>query len=126
MTIIQPPSLEIDAQNEKRYGQTVSGNGLLERRIVANLVEHMKRGGWNVHQVFDGEEDTLVSDTKSAMELLFNLDEATLRFKKGHATHGIYLVFGNGIELIADWFYSTGDVDGFNAVVDAFDAQRYQ
>lgn len=117
------PVLKIDGLLFK--GRTIPYHGKVERRIVANLIAHMTFHGWTVASVWDGEEDEAVSDMVSAMELIFNLDEARLYFKKGDSLHNVYLVLGNGVDCIADWNYSTGDVDGFNAAMDEFDCEEF-
>ena len=62
---------------------------------------------------------------------LSGLDEASLRFRRvyGEGTgrtmdprvHGVFLVLGNGEDIVSDWNYSTGDPDGFNTAMEAFD-----
>ena len=123
------PDLDIDATMLAQHGQKVSPNGKLERRIVAALIAHLGTHGWSLDSVFDGEIVTFINNTKDAMELIFNLDEASLRFRKLHAdepkVHGIFLVCGNGVDIISDYNYSQGDADGFNQTMEAFDAEEY-
>lgn len=116
--------LDHDVMMEKRYGVKVSVDGKIERRIVAALCEHLERAGFYVHSVFDGEEETRCADARSAMELIFNLDEASLRFYKDDPEqwHGVLLVLGNREDIISDWNYFSDDRDGFNAAMDKFDA----
>jgi hypothetical protein len=122
------PDLDHDYMMAERFGHTVSVNGRFERRAVWALCHHMEERGWSVHTVYDGEEETHVATPKDAMELIFNLDEASLRFyRTGHdATkwHGVLLILGNGEDIISDWNYSKGDPDGFNAAMEAFDVSR--
>jgi hypothetical protein len=75
-----------------------------------------------------------VSDKKEAMELVFNLDEASVRFwvpalrlsKERAKWHGVLIVLGNSPEeIVSDWNYFADDRDGFNAAMDAFDSERY-
>lgn len=105
--------------------RTMEPRHKLERRIVWNLCKHMQANGWTPARVFDGEEHTTVCSAKAAMELIFNLDDARLTFcdGKGHR-HAVVLVLGNGIDIVSDWGYSTGDPDGFDAAMDAFDAEQ--
>ncbi len=124
------PELEHDAMMECRFAQRVSPNGKIERRVVAALVEHMGAHGFVPHAVYDGEEETAVHDAKSAMELIFNLDEASLRFHPAAAGrrgswHGVLLVLGNGIDVISDWNYFVDDHDGFDKAMRAFDAEEF-
>ena len=124
--IIEPPSLDHDAMMERRFGSKVSPRGRLERRIVANLIAHLEANGFQVTGLYDGEELEPCSDMKSAMELIFNLDEAWLRVRKAECDgdREIFLVLGNGIDTISDWTYLASDPDGFNAAMNAFDADR--
>jgi hypothetical protein len=119
------PELEIDAEMLRRHQHHVSANGRLERRIVAALVAHMTQHGWRPSTVYDGEETTEVTDAKSVMEVIFNLDESSLRFRKGRSEHGVLLIGGNGIDMISDWNFHLGDADRFNAAMEAFDAEVY-
>lgn len=121
------PELDHDKMTEREFGRKPSSTGVLERRIVAGLVQHLLDHGFVPFRVFDGEEFTLVTDAKSAMELIFNLDEASLRFtpkdkQRTGAEHGVLLVLGNGEDIISDWNYSKDDGDGFNKAMEAFDA----
>lgn len=125
--VLQAPALDIDV----RLGQadTLRAEQKIERRIVWNLIHHMVRKGWDVASVYDGDDDTVVRERKAAMELIFNLDEARLYFKKKHRTevitHGVLLVMGNGEDILTDWNYSAGDVDGFNAAMDEFKPELF-
>jgi hypothetical protein len=122
---VQVPELDHDKLMEKRYGSKVDARGKLERRIVANMIGHLERAGWAVSSVFDGDEDTDAQDMKAAMELVFNLDDAWVYFKKGSLIHPVRLILGNGVDVITDWRYAPDDVDGFNGAMEAFDAEQY-
>src|SRR5580765_3942124 len=119
------PTLEHDAMMLSRFGHTVSVGGHNERRIVAAMIAHLDRAGFSLTTVYDGEENTRVHTAKAAMELIFNLDEASVRFRKSAKTpiHGVLLIMGNGNngqDIITDWNYSEDDADGFNAAMNAF------
>lgn len=123
---VEVPELDHDAMMLQRFGHKVSPNGRLERRIVANLFAHMLAAGWRPYAVDDGEEVTKVADAKAAMELIFDLDEVRVVFANAEgAKHTVLLVLGNGIDIITDWGFSEGDADGFNAAMDAFDAEQF-
>lgn len=120
----QPPALEHDAMMLARFGQDVSADGRTERRIVYNLCEYLAQHGFRLNSVWDGEESDIVNTPQEAMELIFNLDEAHLYVRKeGYNVHWIYLVLGNGIDVIADFSYTEGNPDNFSETMDAFDAE---
>lgn len=134
---VEVPALDHDAMMAAKFGSHVSPNGKLERRIVANLIAHLERAGFKVHSVNDGEELKAVTDMKAAMEAVFAVDEASLRFYKGGkkgrtATqldndlwHGVMLMLGEGVDIINDWNYNDGDADGFNKAMEAFNAEDF-
>lgn len=123
-TAVDAPSLAIDVLLYS--GGKVPANGKLERRIVANLLAFMASKGWIVSEVYDGDDLTAIPDAIAAMELIFDLDEASVRFRNQVGNeHYALLVLGNGIDIITDWNYAAGDVDGFNAAMNAFDAEDY-
>lgn len=118
-----PPALEHDAMMAARHGSRIRAEGRLERLVFWNVCAHLAANGWQPFMVYDGDDETKVSDAKAAMELAFNLDECHVHFRKGKARHSVFFVFGNdGPDVIADWRYSDGDADGFNATLEAFDA----
>ena len=119
------PTLDHDAMMLAQFGRKISANGRLERRIVAALCAHMVAAGWVPFEVYDGEEHTPVQDAKSAMELIFNLDDAFLSFTNGATSHWVRLIMGNGCDIISDWSLQLQDRDGFNAVMEAFDAETF-
>lgn len=141
MNTVTVPALDHDAMMLRRFGCKVSPSGVVERRIVANLIAHLGKAGFSVHSVNDGEELTAVNDMKSAMELVFAVDEASLRFHKtgskksktarglnSDAWHGVLLIFGNGnngLDCISDWNFYDGDRDGFDAAMNAFNPEAY-
>ena len=120
------PDLEHDEMMAKRFGCTVGPKGRLERRVVWNLFQHLSAAGWHVTQVYDGDEFKQVHTVKGAMELIFDLDEVSVRFARGKGKgneHGVLLIMGNGVDIVSDWTFSEGDGDGFHAVMNAFDSE---
>lgn len=130
---LRVPALDIDKVLYKESEGIPHARGIAERRVVFDLCQHMIEAGFVIHSVYDGDDETLLLNhpdpVKEAMELIFNLDEASLRFThktfNGYPPHGVLLVLGNaddGSEVIADWNYSKDDGDGFNKAVEAFTA----
>jgi hypothetical protein len=123
-TIENAPALELDKVLYKDRPMPVHVRR--ERRIVWNLFKHLEANGWNVVRVFEGDEDPMVTDAKSAIEVIFNYDDVVVSFSKVHGTtHGVKLVLGNDLDIISDWYYSSGDEDGFNALMEKFDAEAF-
>lgn len=124
--LTDPPALGIDAELKRLYGGSpLDQRQKNERSIVWNLCRHLNKHGFKAVAVYDGDDMVEVSDTLGAMELIFNLDQASLRVRKtGFAEHGILLILGNGnegLDLITDWNYSEDNLDGFGAAMEAFD-----
>jgi hypothetical protein len=110
----------------ERHGVRVDARGKIERRIVYNLLCYLVANGWALHGVFDGDDFTACADAQGAMELIFNLDEVSLRVgRDGGNEHGVLLVLGNGEDVLSDWSYTQGDADGFGALMDAFEVLDY-
>jgi hypothetical protein len=128
------PELDID----KTLGKP-GPRGAIERRIVFALIAHLRDGGFKPTSLWDGERLTVVHDAKGAMELIFNLDESSLRFAATEITrfhrsgqnrydnneHGVLIVLGNGVDCISDWNYFADDHDGFNKAMSAFNAEKW-
>lgn len=125
MEILHPPALKID---KVLYGKDNNGRphpeGVLERRIVWNLFAHLKAAGFDVVVVYDGENEEKVSDAAEAMEFIFNLDEAHVHFRKDGRAHWLFLVLGNGIDILSDWGIPKTST-GFDEALNAFDAEDY-
>jgi hypothetical protein len=121
------PELQHDKMMFEQFGTRVSPRGKIERRIVAGLCEHLLYSGFSLHSVYDGEEETRVSTAQEAMELIFNLDEAALRFYRDNPEnwHGILLVLGNGEDIISDWNFYVDDRDGFDAAMSKFNVEEF-
>jgi hypothetical protein len=151
-TVVQVPALDHDALMSTKYQHEVHARGRVERRLIAALVQHLDRAGFDVVALFDGDcrdefdlAKDVVARSKDVMELVFNLDECSLRvLKKGidweetreeaeqtrnayrSPEHGIHIVLGNsGWDSIADWNYYSDDRDGFNAAMESFDCERF-
>lgn len=121
------PTLDHDKMMKERFGQVMHPHMKLERRIVANLLNHAQKFGFEIKSVWDGEENEKCDTIKGAMEFIFNLDEAIVYVKKkGYKNHTIYLVMGNGVDCICDHSYSEDDADGFRDCMNAFNAEDYE
>ena len=126
--MVRVPSLKIDKVLYK--DRPMLPRCRVERRIFANLLDHLMKAGFTLSSVWDGGEDTEVTTIKEAMEIAFNLDQCHVYFisplcgKKVY--RWVFFVFGNdGVDCINDWGYMTGDADGFNKAMDAFDPEKF-
>lgn len=94
---------------------------LLERAVVRALIQELDRSGFVPHVVNDGGEWVGTRDEQSAIDACFAVDESWLYFRaKDDAsakpkTHGVFLVGGNGSDIISD--YHCGNAS-FSAAVD--------
>jgi hypothetical protein len=121
---VEPPDLEIDALLYK--GSEMHASAKMERRIVANLLAWLEFNGWKVTEIDDGDEETLVSDAKSAMELIFDLDEVRVEVSNAAGnSHRILMILGEGSDLVADYSFTDKDPDGFDAAMKSFQAEDY-
>lgn len=147
---INVPKLDHDSLMKERFNVRVTENGRLERLIVASLISHMAEKGFCVTGVWDGEDFHKANDAKSAMEAIFSLsDEASLRFvlaegfdREKHESNrvitvrnpnayapnerGVFLVIGNGEDIISDYNFSPDDKDGFDAAMKEHSVENFK
>lgn len=93
------PALDHDAMMAKRHSSHLNQRMRNERRIVWNVLERVQASGFKLAFVDDTDEETLVSTTKEAMELCFNLDDVYVMFSDGKRKAPIAwvrFIFGNG------------------------------
>lgn len=100
----------------------------LERRTVAKLMRYLERKGFEIIAVADGEERYDTSDHAKAMGHIFAVEMANL-YVHSHVDgvgreHGIFLIPGNGEDILADWNYSEPDADGFERAMDEFEPPK--
>jgi hypothetical protein len=123
---VDVPELDHDAMMLREFGHKLSPDGRLERRAIAALCAHMSEHDWSPVEVYDGDDHTAVTDTKSAMELIFNLDDCFLYFRKGKQKCWVRIILGNAWhEVVSDYNCPVADPGGFAAAVDAFNAEEY-
>jgi len=132
--IEQPPSLKIDKVLYGRYESwPMPPHVRRERRIVWNLMLHLERAGWRVASVHDGENEFKLAktgDKKTAMELIFNLDDARVIFHKERddrpnattytAERFVHLILGNDLDCISDY---TSDLSDWSVAMEKFDPE---
>lgn len=128
-TILQPPELDIDkalGYGRGPHDKHLSVDAKLERRIVWNLLAYLRDAGFRPTAVYSPEDaganqhgHAPAHSAKVTMELVFALDSTTISF--GDGSFGVFLVLGNGIDVISDW---TAEGD-FGKAMEAFDAEVY-
>ena len=125
LNIIDAPMLDIDKTMFERFGNVVSENGKLERKIVANVLQYCIDNDFNLISVYDSVELTSVDSVKEAMELIFNLDEAFVYvYNQGYNQHWVRFNIGEGEDVFSDFSFSEDDEDGFKKLMDCFDVEK--
>lgn len=95
-----------------------------EKAGLAQIIDRMKKAGWNPYRVWDGGENQSVlgRSTGEIAEVCCSTGDASLYFDNGSEGHCAYLVWGNSPEeLIAD--NSMGG--GFEVALDAAIAEVF-
>jgi len=133
-TKIEAPALDHDAMMLEKFQVRVEGPGRLERRLAANLLNHIEANGFRIRALNDGDEDVTIKGVtapdriKATLELLFNLDEAHISVRKSRYAgrpHWIRIILGEGTDLLNDYSFSDGDADGFDKIMQEFDADDF-
>ena len=126
--VLTPPELDHDKMMYERFGcdSHLRAQGRLERRIVWNLFAHLAQHGWLPWSLWDGEERTRVYTPKAMMELMFNLDQASVTVRNLRENeHWILFTLGEGTDIICDYSYVPDGKDNFEAAMEAFNAEDY-
>jgi len=133
--VLTPPLLDIDKVLYKDREGLPHPNGVLERRIVWNLIAYLDAKGFGIIRVDEDGQKHPVMDAKAAMEIFFNLDEACFVFAKKEKEdmyigggspkeHWILLIAGNGIDIVSD--YGIPKIpNGFDEAMSQFDGEEF-
>jgi hypothetical protein len=83
-------------------------NSKIENAIIRLLMERLNAKSYVVHSVLDsdGDVEDCLNDNHKALKLIFNLDDAALRFVGPNdmkALHWVVLVLGTGPDVISNW-----------------------
>ena len=76
-----------------------------ERKVITVLIRVAKAHGYKLTRVWDGEENQYPRCEKDALDVVFSVDECTMRFKHPEQpkSHGAVVILGNSAwECIAD------------------------
>ena len=98
-TISALPTLDVDTAS-RANGWKPNERTNTERRVVWALLHTMSEAhpGRSLF-VFDGDEMIACETPRAAMEVIFNLDEATIRMGRSW----VFLVIGNGMDIVSDY-----------------------
>ena len=100
-------------ENDKRIA--------LEQRIVRFMLRELSKAGWIPTHVDTGDDDdpyVPVSGERQTMEEVTSVDTCSITFGKPYSSrvHGVLVVLGNGVDVIAD--YSDYEGDNFTVTMD--------
>ncbi len=89
-------------------------------KVLGSLISKLKELDWHVSSIWDGEELYTNLSTHFCKMIASNLDEYSIRFRKGSGReHGVLMINGNtNGEQIADWNMLHDDADGFGKAMD--------
>ena len=100
---------------------------VLNRRCCRQLIQVMAKNGWEAYELDAGEFPLNGKNLRQKVEEVFDVDGATICFRKNEKIHGVLFIPDNtGIECVADWSFSAAkngqpeDADGFGAIMDKF------
>lgn len=104
---------------------SISAVGLIERAVLSLLLTELARERWlcrRTASIGEGFDWSKVPgcDPDIVKVRVFKHDTAThLEFQKGKrgGTHWVQLGGSEGWDMLADWDYTEGDPDGFNALM---------
>lgn len=90
-----------------------------ERDAVRHLITTLQEAGFELLGTDDGVERAPFSDVDTTLEDVFGVEEIALVVRKpGHPKRHIYLIPGNGADLIGDFSCGAGDPDGLVALME--------
>jgi hypothetical protein len=115
------------AGNATRY-RSGEMTAWIETKVFDKLFSDLGKAGWTPTHIDTGDEQewVKVASIKEARTEFESVDEATIRVaKEGTTPKRIFLVAGNGIDLICDYSFSEGDADGFSALMDQITDRIY-
>jgi hypothetical protein len=91
----------------------------------------MQHNGWWLHSVHDGKKTVNLARLSPhearlrAMETIFSLDDASLRFLRPQpgdtetVVRHVLMIPSNGAKIVSDWTCAKDDSDGFGACMHA-------
>ena len=120
---VPTPVLSTDSDRSQDISHRLKMRKAGERRVVFELIEWLRLRSFLCVGVDDGGDYHPTSTTVEAMEHVFALDDAELRFEHVGTSrqYSVIIVLGNSPEeAVSDWSHTKGDPDGFSAAMDQF------
>lgn len=120
---VKAPPLPIDAMMARDFDYKLSTQNRIERHIVANLLTYLERHGFKVRGVDEGDGGPLrrVNNITAAMDAVFAVDITHVYVQRDpDRLHWIFLVGGNGEDIVSDYSSHDRDPDGFSKLMDEF------
>lgn len=89
----------------------------LEKRIIRHMCKVLAEGGWLPFAVDDGgDEVEHVSTVEEVIDVVFAVEEAWVLFRKEERRHSVYLILGNGEDVVCD--HTLSNKDDFGELMD--------
>lgn len=89
-------------------------------KVLRKMFKEMAAAGWNPSSVFDGGEVVPTSTDRAALEVINSVSESHVRFRKEgvEGVRRVFVIQGNGEDVICDHSGSRGEGDDFEAVME--------
>ncbi|MBA8886177.1 hypothetical protein FHW12_000368 [Dokdonella fugitiva] len=94
----------------------------IEHIALTALLAHLSARGFAPLSIFNGVDVVPFTTNARAIDLLLAAEQSTLMVQAEHGNpHGIFIVPGNGADIVGAWAFDDGDADHFNAAMIEFD-----
>ena len=84
-------------------------------KVVRRMIRELKKAGWRVCAVDDGEGNIPVITERDAMDAVFGVEYATVKFIKGGKIEAVLVIPCNEEDAISDFTLNTKE---FEAAMD--------
>lgn len=80
-------------------------------KVVRRMIRELKKDGWRVCAVDDGEGNIPVITERDAMDAVFSVEYAHVKFIKGGRIESVLVIPCNGEDAISDFTLNTPDFE---------------
>jgi hypothetical protein len=80
-------------------------------KVVRRMIRELKKTGWRVCAVDDGEGNIPVITERDAMDLVFGVEYATVKFIKGGQIEAVLVIPCNEEDAISDFTLNTKEFE---------------